>query len=109
TQTQPAEASPIATATYSCSGGSGIVASYYDGSSTPATSSDMPPTPGGSVDVVLSDGRVMHLNQTISADGTRYANQDESFVFWSKGNEALVLENGNPSTAYANCIAATSS
>jgi membrane-bound inhibitor of C-type lysozyme len=36
----------------------------------------------------------MTLAQTISADGARYANFDESFVFWGKGNGALVLEGG---------------
>ncbi|MDE2078863.1 MAG: MliC family protein [Patescibacteria group bacterium] len=62
----------------------------------------MPPTPGGSVAITLSDGRAMTLPQTISADGARYANADESFIFWSKGNGAFVME-GN-ATTYANCV-----
>ena len=30
----------------------------------------------------------MLLNQAVSASGARYANNDESFVFWTKGNSA---------------------
>jgi membrane-bound inhibitor of C-type lysozyme len=39
------------------------------------------PKPTGSVKIVLSDGRKFDLAQTISADGSRYANSNESFVF----------------------------
>jgi hypothetical protein len=46
----------------------------------------------------------LDLNQTISADGARYANSDESFVFWSKGDGALVLEN-NVEKSYLGCTA----
>ena len=42
----------------------------------------------------LSDGRNMILFQAISASGARYVNQDESFVFWNKGDTAFVEENG---------------
>jgi membrane-bound inhibitor of C-type lysozyme len=45
----------------------------------------------------------MTLLQTISADGVRYANTDDSFVFWSRGNGALVLENGQEKS-YIGCI-----
>ncbi len=61
------------------------------------------PLPSGSVKIVLSDGRNFDLPQTISADGGRYANSDESFVFWSKGNGALVLEN-NVEKSYIGCV-----
>ena len=94
---------PSATVLYSCDAGKTITAAYYEGQSTPSTNSDQPPVPGGSVIVTLSDGRTMKLAQTISADGTRYANADESFVFWGKGNGALVLEN-NQSKSYTGCI-----
>lgn len=57
-----------------------------------STSSPSAPTPAGSVVLKLDDGRNFDLNQTISADGARYANKDESFVFWDKGNTAMVLE-----------------
>lgn len=87
---------------YACSGGKTIDAKYYEGKDTPGTA-DTPPIPGGSAEITLSDGRTMTLAQTISADGVRYANADESFVFWSKGNGALVLEN-NEEKSYIGCV-----
>lgn len=79
------------TVSYSCDAGKSIVARYYE------------PAPVGSAMVSLSDGRSMTLAQTVSADGVRYANSDESFVFWSRGNGALVLEN-NQKKSYIGCI-----
>lgn len=93
---------PIADVTYVCDGGKTMHVLYYQGTTTPPASPGMPPTPGGSVTVTLSDGRTMTLPQTISADGARYANADESFIFWSKGDGAFVME-GN-ATTYANCV-----
>lgn len=61
-----------------------------------------PPEPKGLVDITLSDGRSLHLTQTISASGIRYTNKDESFVFWSKGTAAIVLEN-NKAGAFIDC------
>lgn len=61
------------------------------------------PIPNGQVHVELSDGRILDLDQTISASGVRYANTDESFVFWSKGNGALILEN-NKEKSFIRCI-----
>lgn len=49
--------------------------------------------PNNSVDITLSDGRNYKLPQVISASGARYANSDESFVFWNKGDMAFTLEN----------------
>ena len=91
---------PIADVSYACDAGKTIGASYFEGSTTPGQNGG-PPTPGGSVGISLSDGRSMSLPQTISADGARYANQDESFIFWSKGNGAFVMEAGT--TTFANC------
>lgn len=51
--------------------------------------------------ISLSDGRNMSLPQVLSGSGARYANFDESFVFWNKGDTAFVNE-GN-STTYQNC------
>src|SRR5258708_1849818 len=76
----------IATVNYACNSNKTIVASYYNGAAVAQTDPNQPPTPTGYVTVQLSDGRVMTLNQTISADGTRYSNTDDSFTFWSKGN-----------------------
>lgn len=89
--------------TYSCDGGRSIKAAFYEGQPTPAPSNGLPPTPNGSITIALSDGTVMTLKQTISADGARYANSDESFVFWSKGNGAMVLENGKEKD-YTGCV-----
>ncbi|MDD4661658.1 MAG: MliC family protein [Candidatus Pacebacteria bacterium] len=50
----------------------------------------------------LSDGRNMILFSAISASGARYANQDESFVFWNKGNTAFIQEGDD--TTYSNCL-----
>ena len=49
----------------------------------------------------LSDGRNITLPQTISASGARYANSDESFIFWNKGDTAFIDEKGV--RTYENC------
>ena len=94
--------SPIAQVIYICNGDKTIDAAFYKGEPKPVEPGE-PPIPSGSVKIVLSDGRNFDLPQTISADGGRYANSDESFVFWSKGNGALVLEN-NVEKSYIGCI-----
>ena len=43
------------------------------------------------------------LLQTISASGARYANSDESLVFWNKGNESFILRNNQMDPNYKNC------
>lgn len=101
---------PVATVRYSCNGGKAIIASFYQGTTTPAANPGEPPQPGGSAMITLSDGRSYTLKQTVSADGMRYSNGNptvpggESFVFWGKGNGALVLEN-NAEKSYLGCIA----
>ena len=94
---------PATTVTYSCDAGKTINATFYEGASKAPTSHGGAPIPGGSVMLMLSDGRMLTLAQTISADGARYANTDESFVFWEKGNGALVLEGGQEKS-YTGCI-----
>jgi len=54
-----------------------------------------------SVRLTLSDGREMSVPQALSGSGARYANGDESFVFWNKGNTAFIEENGK--TTYRGC------
>src|SRR3989344_3487563 len=54
-----------------------------------------------SVRLVLSDGRVISLPQTVSASGARYANTDESFVFQTRDYGAFIEESGV--MTYANC------
>jgi membrane-bound inhibitor of C-type lysozyme len=72
---------------YVCSEGKTIQAAYYQ----------------ASVDLVLSDGRSISLPQAISASGARYANADESVVFWNKGNTAFITEGDPEAPTYANC------
>ncbi len=95
---------PIATAAFACDAGKSIGATFYEGSSTPSTDPNQPPTPGGSVALTLSDGRSMTIPQTISASGIRYANADESFIFWGKGNTAFVQEGADQDQTYTGCI-----
>lgn len=101
----PSKAVVVAEASYACDGGNTITAAYLAGSSVPAGATDEMPSPSGSVNLVLGDGRTYTLPQTISASGIRYANEDESFVFWSKGETAFTEENGAP--AYENCVEVT--
>ena len=95
---------PIAQATYLCEGGKTIQAEFYKGQAYAVQPGEMP-IPSGSVKLVLSDGRSLNLAKTISADGGRYANPDESFVFWERGESALILENGKEKD-YKKCLIA---
>jgi membrane-bound inhibitor of C-type lysozyme len=109
-------AAPIASATYACDKGHTIQASYYEGSSTPALDGQ-PPVPGGWVVISLDGGATTTLWQTISADGARYSNGNpqiqqgqpgaETFVFWNKGNTALIMKNNAMDLTYTNCTAPT--
>lgn len=56
---------------------------------------------GNSVTVSLSDGRVFNLQRTVSADGERFASEDDNRVFWVKGSEARFDEDGK--TIFENC------
>jgi membrane-bound inhibitor of C-type lysozyme len=81
---------PVAIAAFSCEQGKTIGAVFYK----------------AKVDLTLSDGRKLSLPQAISASGARYANADESFVFWNKGNTAFITEGRvepQPQT-YTNCV-----
>jgi membrane-bound inhibitor of C-type lysozyme len=51
-------------------------------------------TESNRVDLSLSDGRKLGLAQVLSASGARYANPDESIVFWNKGRTAFLQEGG---------------
>jgi hypothetical protein len=53
-------------------------------------------------DLVLSDERIMELNQTASpTGGARFANKEETIAFLNKGNSAYLWESGK--TTFANC------
>ena len=54
------------------------------------------------VQLSLSDGRQITLPRAIAADGARYANADESFVFWNVGDAAFITE-GEVRT-YKDCV-----
>jgi Membrane-bound lysozyme-inhibitor of c-type lysozyme len=54
------------------------------------------------VSLTLSNGRRITLPHALSADGARYANADESFVFWNKGNTAFIEEQGT--TTWSGCV-----
>lgn len=66
---------------FSCNDGKIITATFY-------------PSDDQYVDLILSDSRELSLPRAISASGARYAKNDESFVFWNKGDTAFVTENG---------------
>lgn len=78
----------INSASYSCSENKGILAFYVD----------------GGVVLRLSDSRQFTLEQTVSASGARYANENDQFVFWNKGDTAFVEEDGE--MTYSDCVAA---
>lgn len=54
------------------------------------------------VSLELSDGREMTLPQTISASGARYADEEENFIFWNKGDTAFIDERGE--FTFQNCL-----
>lgn len=56
------------------------------------------------VQLMLSDGRALSLPQALSASGARYANADESTVFWNKGNTAFLTEGAPAVDTYSGCI-----
>jgi len=79
------------TAVYTCPNGEEITATYDNAA--------------GNVTVLMPGGAAETLPHAMSADGARYANADESFVFWNTGNEAMVEQNGV--TTYENCVTDT--
>jgi len=79
---------PIASATFKCKEGKSIDATFYD----------------DKVDLKLSDGRTMDLPQVISGSGARYANKDESVVFWNKGDTAFVTEGKDEAMTFEDCV-----
>lgn len=80
---------PIATATFACADDKSIVAKFYP----------------DEVALTLSDGRDLALPQVISGSGARYANGDESIVFWNKGNTAFMTEGSDDNITYKDCVA----
>lgn len=83
---EPKESKEIVATTYSCDNGKTIQALFFD----------------GKVELNLSDKRSMLLLQAISGSGVRYTNNDESFVFWGKGDTAFVMEKNKKT--FENCV-----
>jgi len=81
---------PISAATFKCADGKSIDATFYD----------------DSVELKLSDGRALKVPQVISGSGARYANEDESFVFWNKGDTAFVTEGADDKMTFKDCVSA---
>lgn len=81
---------PVASANFKCTDGKSIEATFY----------------ADAVDLKLSDGRSMRVPQAMSASGARYANKDETFVFWNKGDTAFVTEGKDGKETYSGCVAA---
>ena len=78
---------PVATAIFKCQGGKSIDAIFY----------------ASSVSLKLSDGRSLTVPQAMSGSGARYANKDETFVFWNKGDTAFVTEGKDGKETYSGC------
>jgi membrane-bound inhibitor of C-type lysozyme len=78
---------PVATATFKCQGGKSIEATFY----------------ASSVSLTLSDGRSLTVPQAMSGSGARYANKDETFVFWNKNDTAFVTEGDDGKDTYSGC------
>jgi membrane-bound inhibitor of C-type lysozyme len=93
---------PVSTVQYSCADGKTLSAEYFDGATRYAA--DGRPIPGGRVVLTLADGKKLTLPQTLSGSGIRYANEGETFVFWSKGDTAFVEEGPNQAVTYKDCV-----
>lgn len=76
------ESSHTIKAQFSCTGGKTLSVQFRNGFSKSAKLS-------------LSDGRNLSLAETASAGGARYANSDESIVFWNVGEGARLQEGQN--------------
>lgn len=57
----------------------------------------------GKVRLLLDGERDITLPQLISASGVRYGNEDESFVFWNKGDTAFITEGLQHDETFSNC------
>lgn len=79
---------PVSRVAFECRDGKTIDAAFY----------------AAKVDLTLSDGRSLSLPQTMSGSGIRYADADESFVFWSKGDTAFVTEGSDEKQTFSDCV-----
>lgn len=75
---------------FSCDSSKTITATFY-------------PQDDKFVDLQLSDGRNLSVPHALSASGARYANADESFVFWNKGHTAFITEGTDSKETFSGC------
>lgn len=85
---QAAVGTQTISASFRCADGKQIQAVFINGSQP-------------SVSLHLADGRRLDLPQAMSASGARYANADESVVFWNTGRTAFLEEHGQ--RTYSDC------
>lgn len=50
--------------------------------------------------VITEDGEY-DLERVVTASGAKYASADQSFIFWTQGEDAFIQQNGN--TTYEEC------
>lgn len=98
------EGSSDVIASYLCASDIMLTATFHNEEAKAPEVEGGPPEPQGSVSLINSEGIKVELKQTVSADGARYADPTDQFVFWSKGDGALVLERGTTSSMYRDCI-----
>ncbi len=103
TKTETTTQKLLSTTSYACLNKGTITASYYDGGTPPISAPGSAPVPTGSVKLTLGDGRTLTLPQTISASGVRYADKNETVVFWNKGNGVTFTEGGKQT--FMGCMA----
>jgi membrane-bound inhibitor of C-type lysozyme len=77
---------PINKATFVCEGGEKLYVEFFE----------------RMAHVERAHAKSIYLPQTISASGARYANKDESLVFWNKGDSAFLQQNGQ--NLYDGCV-----
>ena len=96
-------------ASYVCDRGHELDVTYLNrrDSATTTPSPDAPPVPTGAISVMFDGTAPVTLNQTLSADGARYASQDESLVVWNKGQGVMILDH-DKETTFTGCIAVAS-
>jgi membrane-bound inhibitor of C-type lysozyme len=77
---------------YSCADGKNLSAIFYKNSRGVAT-----------VEVILDTKESYILPQVKSGSGARYANIDETLVFWIKGKTATLVDHNNSGKNYLKC------
>jgi membrane-bound inhibitor of C-type lysozyme len=87
-ETQFVLGKPIAHAKFVCADNKVVDATFYD----------------RFVHLEFGWQKTLYLPQAISASGARYANGDESVVFWNKGDTAFITEGDPNNITYKNCV-----